>query len=199
MCRSKFWRNRAVAAAPLTLYFLTFFWFSQNVLVAPAPLRIRTCRNHIGICDVFKTYGKAMKLHGSNVLDALLCVFVSWTTLRWIDVRRGMFLVSRGRFRNSSFGFPWSCGTSTQEFLNQPLDTKNVPRRTSIQRSVVHETKTQTRTSSTFEPRKIIAFPWVLNTSRISMRFRHIRILNGAVATSTFWKNTKNAKKLKLL
>ena len=95
----------------------------RNVLVAPAPLRNRIWRNDIEIRDVLNTNGKAMVLHGSNVLVDLACVFVSWTTLLSIDVLRGTFVVSRGWFRNSRFDFSWSCGWLSRGFLIQPLDT----------------------------------------------------------------------------
>ena len=68
------------------------------MLVAPAPLRIRICRYHLEIRDVLKTNGKAMNLHGLDVLGVLVCVFVLLTTLLAIDDLRWTILVSRGRF-----------------------------------------------------------------------------------------------------
>ena len=70
----------------------------QKVLVAPAPLRIRVCRNYIEIRDVLKTIETPMVLHGFDVLDDLVCVFVLLTTLFSIHDLRWTFLVSRGRF-----------------------------------------------------------------------------------------------------
>ena len=51
--------------------------------------------------------------------------------------------MSRGPFRNSRLHLPHDRLKLNQEIVNRPLDTKNVRRRSSIERSVVDETKTR--------------------------------------------------------
>ena len=74
-------------------YFFTFLVIFQKVLVVPAALRIRIGRNYLEIGDVLKTNETAMILHGFDVLNYVVRVFVistallSSTTLLCVDDR----------------------------------------------------------------------------------------------------------------
>ena len=75
--------------------FLGDFWESAS---SPCPVNRRMCCNRFECRDVLKTNEKAMVLHGLDVLEDVVRVFVLSTTLLSIDDLRWTFLVSRGRF-----------------------------------------------------------------------------------------------------
>ena len=85
-----------------TLNFLSEFLKSAS---SPCPVNRRICWNRLECRDVLKTNENAMILHGLDVREDVVRVFVLSTTLLSIDDLRWTFLVSRGRFTFSWFNF----------------------------------------------------------------------------------------------
>ena len=104
--RSIFLRNCVVAHRKLLYLFSRFSWFSQNVRVAPAALRIPCLQKSIEIVNVLKTYRKPTILH--QFFERILC-----DRLRFSFCRLGAFAsrswdllgssVSRGCFERVCF------------------------------------------------------------------------------------------------